>query len=181
MPRLKSLKSSRLKIVLATLLMGTSVPVFAAPKEFVVEIEVPRIAVAEYHRPYVAGWVEDVSGKTVSHLLVWYDQKKRDNAGKKWLPDMKTWWRKGGRSLTVPADGVSGATRAPGRATVATPAAASPLAKLPAGQYNFVVEAAREGGGREVVKAPFAWKPGGTISATAKGTGEVGAVSLASR
>ncbi|MET0240309.1 MAG: DUF2271 domain-containing protein [Sphingobium sp.] len=167
--------------MIAALLIGTSVPAIAAPKEFVVEIEVPRIAVAEYHRPYVAGWVEDAEGKTVSHLLVWYDQKKRDNAGKKWLPDMKTWWRKGGRSLTVPADGVSGATRAPGRATVSTPAGSSPLSKLPAGQYNFVVEASREGGGREVVKAPFAWKPGGTISATAKGTGELGTVSLASR
>ncbi|MFT3967128.1 MAG: DUF2271 domain-containing protein [Sphingobium sp.] len=178
MPRLKN---KRLKIAVAALLMGASVPALAAPKEFVIEIEVPRISVAEYHRPYVAGWVEDASGKTVSHLLVWYDLKKRENGGKKWLPDMKTWWRKGGRTLTVPADGVSGATRAPGRATVSTPADASPLSRLPAGQYNFVVEAAREGGGREVVKAPFAWKPGGTIAAAAKGTGELGAVKLSSR
>lgn len=178
MPRFKN---ARLKFAVAALLLGASVPALAAPKEFVVEIEVPRIAVAEYHRPYVAGWVEDETGKAVSHLLVWYDQRKKDNGGKKWLPDMKTWWRKGGRSLTVPADGVSGATRAPGRATVATPAASSPLSKLPAGKYNFVVEAAREGGGREVVKAPFAWKPGGTVSATAKGTGELGAVRLSSR
>ncbi|HEX7857216.1 MAG TPA: DUF2271 domain-containing protein [Sphingobium sp.] len=178
MPRLKN---SRLKLVIAALLIGTSVPALAAPKDFVVEIEIPTISVAEYHRPYVAGWVEDASGKTVSHLLVWYDQRKKENGGKKWLPDMKTWWRKGGRTFTTPADGITGATRAPGRATVTTPAAESPLSKLPAGQYNFVVEAAREGGGREVVKAPFAWKPGGTISAAAKGTGELGAVKLSSR
>jgi len=174
-------KPSRLKAIIAALLLGTSVPALAAPSEFVIEIEVPRIAVAEYHRPYVAGWVEDASGKTVSHLLVWYDQKKRENGGKKWLPDMKTWWRKGGRTLATPADGITGATRAPGRATVSLPAASSPLSKLPAGQYVFVVEAAREGGGREVVKAPFAWKPGGAVVATAKGTGEVGAVKLSSR
>jgi hypothetical protein len=173
--------SLRLKLAVAALLIGTSAPALAAPKDYVVEIEVPRIAVAEYHRPYVAGWIEDANGKAVSHLLVWYDQKKRENGGKKWLPDMKTWWRKGGRSLAVPADGISGATRAPGRATVATPAAASPLAKLPAGQYSFVVEAAREGGGREVVKAPFAWKPGAAVSAVAKGTGELGDIKLASR
>ncbi len=172
---------SRLKMLVAALLVGASAPALAAPKEYVVEIEVPRISVAEYHRPYVAGWIEDADGKAVSHLLVWYDQKKKENGGKKWLPDMKTWWRKGGRSVAVPTDGVSGATRAPGRATIATPAASSPLAKLPAGQYNFVVEAAREGGGREVVKAPFAWKPGGTVSAVAKGTGEVGEIKLASR
>ncbi|MCE7796917.1 DUF2271 domain-containing protein [Sphingobium sufflavum] len=173
--------SSRLKLAIAALLIGTSAPALAAPKEYVIEIEVPKIGVAEYHKPYVAGWVEDAEGKAVSHLLVWYDQKKRENGGKKWLPDMKTWWRKGGRSLAVPADGVSGATRAPGRATIATPAASSPLAKLPAGHYAFVVEASREGGGREVVKAPFAWKPGGTVSAVAKGTGELGEIKLSSR
>lgn len=174
-----SLKSARLKTAIAALMLGVSMPALGAPGDAVIDIEVPRIAVAEYHRPYVAGWIEDAEGKTVSHLLVWYDQKKRENGGKKWLPDMKTWWRKGGRTLTVPADGISGATRAPGRATVTV--SSSPLAKLPAGQYNFVVEAAREGGGREVVKAPFAWKPGGAVNAVAKGTGELGAVKLSAR
>lgn len=178
MPRFAS---PRLKTVIAALLMGASVPALAAPNEFAVEIEIPRIAVAEYHRPYVAGWVENAQGQTVSQLLVWYDTRKRDNGGKKWLADMRTWWRKGGRTFAVPADGVSGATRAPGRATLTIPAANSPLARLPAGQYNFVVEAAREGGGREVVRAPFAWRPGGTFNATATGTGELGAVRLTAR
>lgn len=169
------------RTALAALLMGVSAPALAAPREFVVEIELPRIPVAEYHRPYVAGWVEDANGKTVSQLLVWYDQKKREDGGKKWLPDMKTWWRKGGRSLKLPADGISGATRAPGRNGVTIPAASSALSRLPAGQYMFVVEAAREAGGREVVKAPFAWQPGGTIAASARGTGELGAIKLSSR
>ena len=31
------------------------------------------------------------------------------------------------------------------------------------------------------VKVPFAWKPGGTINAVAKGTGELGEVKLATR
>lgn len=174
-------RSPRFKTILAALLLGTSVPALAAPGQIVIEIDVPTISVAEYHRPYVAGWVEDASGKTVSHLLVWYDQKKKDNGGKKWLPDMKTWWRKGGRTLATPADGITGATHAPGRVTLATPVPQSPLAKLPAGDYNFVVEAAREGGGREVVKAPFAWKPGATVTAAAKGAGELGAVKLSAR
>jgi len=171
----------RLKIALAALLLGASVPALAAPHEFAVEIELPRIAVAEYHRPYVAGWIEDASGKTVGHLLVWYDVKKKDAGGKKWLPDMKTWWRRGGRSLAVPANGITGATRAPGRNGAAVPAETSPFARMPAGQYAFLAEAAREGGGREVVKAPFAWKPGGTVSASASGTGELGTIKLVSR
>src|ERR1044072_1113411 len=147
----------RLKVALAALLLGASVPALAAPRVFVVEIDLPRIPVAEYHRPYVAGWIEDASGKAVGHLLVWYDVKKKDAGGKKWLPDMKTWWRRGGRRLAVPADGITGATRAPGRNGAAIAAATSPLARLAAGQYAVVVEGAREGGRRGVVKAPFAW------------------------
>lgn len=171
----------RFRTIIAALLLGSAVPAIAAPKEFVVEVELPRIPVAEYHKSYVAGWIEDTNGKSVAPMLVWYDVKKREAGGKKWLPDLKTWWRRGGRSMTMPANGVSGATRAPGRNILAIPAAATPLARLPAGQYNFVIEAAREGGGREVVKAPFNWKPGGVVKASATGTGELRTIRLTSR
>lgn len=174
-------KTNRVKLALAALLLaGVSAPAIAAPREFVVEVELPRIAVAEYHKPYVVGWIEDASGRAVAPLLVWYDEKK-DGAGKKWLPDVRTWWRRGGRDLALPANGISGATRAPGRNSLTLPAAASPISRLPAGQYNLVVEAAREGGGREVVRAPFNWRPGGSIAATASGTGELRTVRLTAR
>lgn len=175
-------KTNRVKLMLAALLLaGVSAPAIAAPREFLVEVELPRIAVAEYHKPYVAGWIEDASGRAVAPLLVWYDEKKKDGAGKKWLPDVRTWWRRGGRAMALPANGVSGATRAPGRNTVTLPATASPISRLPAGRYNLVIEAAREGGGREVVRAPFAWTPGGSIAATVSGVGELRAVRLISR
>ena len=52
--------------------------------------------------------------------------------------------------MTMPADGVSGATRAPGQYTTHLPADVKP------GQYVLSVEAAREIGGRELVSVPLA-------------------------
>jgi len=87
-------------------------PAFAA--DLAVKFTLPQLPVAEYHRPYVAIWVEKPDQTFVANLNVLYDLKKRDNAGTKWLKDMRQWWRKSGRELTMPVDGVSAATRAPG-------------------------------------------------------------------
>jgi hypothetical protein len=88
---------------------------------------------------------------------------------------MRTWWRRAGRAMTLPADGVSSATKAPGRHAVTLPGAR--LSNLPAGDYVMVVEAARELGGREVVRVPFRW--GAANTARAAGSTELGAVSVA--
>lgn len=127
-------------------------PAMAA--DLAVKFEIPQLNVAEYHRPYVAAWLENADQKVVTNLAVLYDVKKKDNAGTKWVKDMRQWWRKAGRDVTLPLDGVSGATRAPGEHTLTFNAASAALDKLPAGQYQLVMEAAREAGGRELVKVP---------------------------
>lgn len=135
-----------------------------------VTITVPRLNVAEYHRPYVAVWVEPAGGGAARTLAVWYDIKKGGNEpGTKWLSDLRAWWRKGGRSLNLPANGVSGATRAPGQYSIALPTDLKP------GAYVLNVEAARETGGRELVTVPLN-VPNATGRATGKG--ELGAVTL---
>ena len=127
-----------------------------------VTITIPRLPVAEYHRPYVAGWLEPAAGGAARTLFVWYDVKKGGNEpGTKWLADLRTWWRKGGRSLSMPANGVSGATRPPGTYRIPLPS------NLPAGQYVLNIEAARETGGRELVRVPIT-VPGGGGSATGR-------------
>ncbi|RAK57351.1 DUF2271 domain-containing protein [Phenylobacterium deserti] len=142
-----------------------------------VAVEIPRLTVAEYHRPYVSMWLERGDGSAVKTLAVWYDGKKAKEEGKTWLKDMRQWWRKAGRSETL-ANGVTGPTRAPGRQQISFKAGASPLGALQAGQYNLVVEAAREVGGREVVRVPFTWPAKGRQSASGKGSSELGAVSV---
>ena len=157
-------------------LILTVAPVMAQAGQLVVDVTIPQQKVAEYHKPYVAGWLEDANGKAVKTLFVWYDVKKRENAGQKWLPDVRTWWRKAGREMTLPVDGVTGATRAPGRQTLTIDSAA--MKGLSAGQYNFVVEAAREAGGRDLVRVPVVYNPAKAVAAQGKGEGELGAVSF---
>ena len=151
---------------------------WAMAADLSVKFELPRLNVAEYHKPYVAIWLEKADQSVASNLAVLYDLKLKNREGEKWLKDLRTWWRKAGRDATMPIDGVSGATRAPGVHTMKFDGAKSGLDKLPAGDYTLVVEAARESGGREVVKLPFNWAGKGKASASAAGKDELGAVSL---
>ncbi|RFP11706.1 DUF2271 domain-containing protein [Duganella sp. BJB488] len=144
--------------------------------ELALKLEVPQLNVAEYHRPYIAAWLENADQKVVANLAVLYDVKKKDNAGTKWLKDVRQWWRKSGRDLEMPMDGVSGATRAPGEQSLTFPGAKAALDKLPAGQYTLVVEAAREAGGREAVKVPLQWPPKSAQNVSGQGKEELGAV-----
>ncbi|OZA31605.1 MAG: hypothetical protein B7X92_14025 [Novosphingobium sp. 17-62-9] len=138
-----------------------------------ITVTIPRIAVSEYHVPYVAAWIEPVGGGAARTLALWYDIDKVGNEpGTKWLADLRTWWRKGGRSLKLPADGVSGATRAPGAYRIPIPANIKP------GAYTLHVEAAREDGGRELVSVPL------TIPAAngrASGKTVLGAITISAR
>lgn len=161
----------KLPLVLTAAGLSTAAaPAVAADLQ--VSIEVPRISSASYHRPYVAAWIERADQTNARTLAVWYDQALPNAEGKDWLKDLRTWWRKGGRAMAMPADGVSGPTKAPGRHAVNVPGAR--LSALPAGQYVLVVEAARELGGREVVRVPFRW--GAANTAMASGSTELGAV-----
>ncbi len=156
---------------------GAAVGAPAMAADLNVTVEIPRLSVAEYHKPYVAIWVEGPDATAAATLAVWYDPDSKEDKGEKWLKDMRQWWRKAGRTMSFPADGISSATRAPGPQKLTFSGAKSQLSKLKPGAYTLVVEAAREVGGHEAVRVPFTWgKPGKTASA--KGTAELGAVSV---
>ena len=82
---------------------------------------------------------------------------------------MRQWWRASGRTLKFPADGITGATRAPGQYTIPLPADVKP------GTYILTVEAARETGGRELVSVPI------TAGARTSGKTELGAIAISAR
>ena len=150
----------------------------AAAAELSVTVEIPRLQVAEYHRPYVAVWLERVEPAAVTNLAVWYDLKQKDNEGTKWLKDMRQWWRRIGRELSMPVDGITGATRAPGQHAVPIPTGAPQIANLLPGRYELVIEAARELGGRELLRLPFEWPPREAAQHRLTGQHELGAVLL---
>ena len=110
-----------------------------------------------------------------ANLAVWY-QVRGDHT--KWLPDLRQWWRRGGRDLKVPSDGVTGATRPVGQHSLKFDATQAPLARLEPGQDPLVVEAVREVGGRETLRIPFEWPIKKAKSESVKGTKELGAIAL---
>lgn len=162
----------KLGVVFLTALPVSLWSVGASANEINVSIEVPKIPVVEYHRPYVGVWIESEAGEKKS-LAVWY---QLDRDGEDWLKDIRQWWRKLGRTEKFPIDGVSGATKAPGVHTLTFTQGQSPLGDLKPGKYTLYVEAAREVGGRELVQLPFEWPKASTTDA--QGKSELGKVSL---
>ncbi len=152
----------------------------AVASELAVSVEVPTLDVAEYHKPYVSVWIENEKGESIN-LAVWYQVEERgqkSDKGEEWLKDMRQWWRRIGRDTDMPVDGVSGATRASGKHALTFTEGKAPLGKLAAGNYVLMVEAAREVGGRELVKVPFTWPAKTTAEQSAKGSKELGEVKL---
>lgn len=155
--------------------LGVSILLTAPASAFEakLQVEIPQLSVAEYHRPYLAAWIERPDRTVVTNLALWYDIANEKNEGDKWLKDLRQWWRKIGRQTAVPIDGVTGATRPPGTHAINIDATKGPLADLPEGKYQLIVEAAREVGGREVLTILFAWPPKQSQTLKAEGSSEL--------
>ncbi len=151
-----------------------AIPVSAA--ELSLKIALPRMDIAEYHRPYVAVWIEKADQSFAGNVALWYDVKKRDNGGAKWLKEMRQWWRKSGHDAPA-LDGVSGATRSAGEQAINLLDAKAVSALAP-GRYVAVVEAARENGGREILRVPFDWPVKKPQGAKVPGDGELGSIAI---
>lgn len=164
------------RIASVVMSFGLVAPALAA--ELNIKLEVPRLEVAEYHRPYIAVWVEHPDQSTATQLAVWYQTDSKKEDGTQWLKDLRQWWRRGGRELQMPVDGVTGATRPAGVHTLSFKSGDQQLAKLAPGKYNLVVEATREVGGRELLRLPFDWPGTQKQQASANGKTELGAVTL---
>ncbi len=171
--------------------LALSVPVLAGPAaaqsgqpadadgQLRVSIELPRLSVAEYHEPYVAVWIADANEEVQANLAVWYMQGSGpEGEGATWLKDLRQWWRRAGRSMSVPVDGITSATRRPGAHELVVNAGDERLVALADGQYTLIVEAVREVGDRELLRLPFNWQAGEVADVIAQGAAELGGVRL---
>ncbi|MBW8720161.1 MAG: DUF2271 domain-containing protein, partial [Variovorax paradoxus] len=84
---------------LAPIAMSALLASSAFAASLAVNIEIPRLNVSEYHRAYVATWIERADNTVAGTLAVWYDVRTKTNnpegEGTKWLKDMRQWWRRG--------------------------------------------------------------------------------------
>jgi Predicted periplasmic protein (DUF2271) len=71
----------KLLLMVCTLLSGA-----ATAADLSVSIEVPRLNVAEYHRPYVAAWLERPDQSVAAHLNVWYDVNYLEESSQLLIP-----------------------------------------------------------------------------------------------
>jgi len=76
------------KLLLSALLAGL-IARTAQAADLGLNIEIPRLDVAEYHRPYVAIWLETADQSALGDLAVWYDVAKKNNEGTEWLKDIR--------------------------------------------------------------------------------------------
>ena len=111
-----------MQALIATTLIAFSAPALSG--ELTVRVQIPRLEVAEYHRPYIAAWIEHEDQSIATNLAVWYQTDPKKEDGTQWLKDLRQWWRRGGRELQMPIDGVTGATRPVGEHTLSFRAAA---------------------------------------------------------
>lgn len=160
--------TAKMNLALAAQIALLASPAAAGSLAFEVTLPVPDASPA--YRPYLAAWIEDpADGAIRGTVAVWYDTRLRDNLGRGFLRDLRQWWRAEGEALALPADGISGPTRAPGSHRVEVPAGNPTLGALADGDYILAVQVSREGGGRETLRTPFTW--GGSANA-AEATGE---------
>jgi hypothetical protein len=143
-----------------------------------VKVQIPVLNVAEYHRPYIAIWVEHEDQSIAANLALWYQTDAKKEDGTQWLKDLRQWWRRGGRAEKMPIDGVTGATRPVGEHTLQFKSSGKQLAALTPGKYNLAVEAVREVGGRELVRVPFEWPAQRSQHLTAQGKTELGSIAV---
>lgn len=180
--------------LLAAAALWAALPAHSADLQL--SIELPRLK----HRPYVAVWMENAQRERVADLALWHEarkeRKKRDEGrdeeraegkkgkkkdkdkGDKYLPDLRQWWRTGGKELQLPIDGVTGPTRPGGTHALRFASGTAPLGNLQAGAYKLYVEVAREDGGDETLSFPLAWPPRSAQQQQQRGNVEVGEVTV---
>ena len=97
-----------------------------------------------WKRPYVAVWVEDVTGAPAKTLALWIEDRK-------WLRDLRRWNRATADQSGL-ADLVSSATRKAGEYTLAWDGTDDDGRQLAPGRYVVCIEAAREHGTYQLMR-----------------------------
>jgi hypothetical protein len=139
----KEFKKSKL-VVLPSVLFAVTSFTSAATPSYDIKLTIPVIDKGQYHRPYIAIWVEDEKRVSQRSIAVWMQKSK-------WLPDLKRYWRRVARKDRNIVDGVTSATKKPGNHTIKWDGLNDKGLPLAAGKYSICVEAAREKGGREAI------------------------------
>jgi len=128
-----------------------------------------KIRSGNYRKPYVAIWLEDNKHKVIKNLLLLGDSER-------WMTKNSYWWRRQGRAEPELLQIFSRPTRRAGEYQLLWHGRDDFGQPVIPGQYQLIIEAAREHGGHEKIGIPFVL---GTPSKyTAKGPQEIQSLTL---
>ena len=121
--------------------------------ELAVDLELAQQGGFRAHRPYVAVWVEDVTGRRVRTISLWVNTSGR---GPRYIRELRRWFdgERSAEDAGAP-DAIattSSATRLPGRYQVTWNGRDDRGNAVPQGSYRVVVEAAREHGSYQLMQ-----------------------------
>ncbi|HEX4681500.1 MAG TPA: DUF2271 domain-containing protein, partial [Gemmatimonadaceae bacterium] len=111
--------------------------------ELAVDFDIAQPNGGRYHRPYVAIWVEDPSGRAVRTLLLWVNTSGR---GPRYIRELRRWSGAESAQAQDIISTISGATRLPGSYSVAWNGRDDTGRIVDQGTYRLFIEAAREHG-----------------------------------
>ena len=111
-------------------------------QELLITVDLARFE-GRSHRPFLAAWIEDESGKPVRQLALWYNKPR-------WLHELREWYDL--RVDTDVAGSVTSATRSPGEYTIAWDGKDDKGQFVKQGKYTVLIEAAREHGSYQLIR-----------------------------
>ncbi len=147
---------------------SSSVATSAQAAQLQIDVAIPQVTEGEAHWPYVAVWIENQQEQPVRLVEIW--RQKPD-----WLKDLRRFWRKIGRSDKALVDARTGATKGPGEYRLVWNGQDNQGVDVAPGKYVLVVEAARENGGRNMVKQAFDWN-GSAVNLSIAAGSELGEI-----
>lgn len=110
--------------------------------EVAIDLEFVPPSGYRYHRPYVAVWVEDASGKSVRTVTLWVQTTGR---GGRYIRELRKWFGQQDDTTTL-INTVSSATRNPGKYAMLWDGKDDKGALVNQGTYRLFIEAAQEHG-----------------------------------
>jgi len=117
--------------------------------ELAIDFEIAQPGGGRYHRPYVAIWMEDGSGRPVRTLLLWVNTSGR---GPRYIKELRRWEGAERDAAQGLISTVSSATRLPGKYSVVWNGRDDGGRVLDQGTYRLFIEAAREHGSYQVIQ-----------------------------
>ena len=131
--------------------LGTAVA--AAPWderfELAVDFQIAQPDGGRYHRPYVAIWLEDGSGRAVRTLALWVNNSGR---GPRYIRELRRWFSSEKDTAASLISTISSATRLPGKYGVTWNGRDDAGRPVEQGNYRLLIEAAREHGSYQVIQ-----------------------------